>query len=58
MARRPASSRADCARARRYRERMRAAGLRTMQMWVPDTRTPSFPRKLRRQVALLRGRPE
>jgi len=26
----------------RYRERMRAAGLRPVQFWVPDTRSPEF----------------
>jgi len=37
---------------------MRASGLRPIQLWVPDTDAPSFARKLRRQVARLRGRPE
>ena len=27
---------------RRYRERMRARGLRPIQIWVPDTRTAAF----------------
>lgn len=27
---------------RAYRERMRAKGLRLVQMWIPDTRTPEF----------------
>ena len=42
----------------RYRDRMRAAGLRPVQIWAPDTRTASFARELRRQVAHLRGKPE
>ena len=25
-----------------YRQRMRARGLRPVQIWVPDTRTPKF----------------
>jgi hypothetical protein len=25
-----------------YRQRMRAAGLRPVQIWVPDTRAPGF----------------
>jgi len=29
-----------------------------LQIWVPDTKAPSFVRKLRRQVARLRGKPE
>jgi hypothetical protein len=27
---------------RAYRKRMRAKGLRLVQMWLPDTRTPEF----------------
>ncbi len=27
---------------RRHRERLRAQGLRPIQLWVPDTRTPHF----------------
>ena len=33
----------------RYRERMRAAGLRPVQFWVPDTRSPEFVAEGRRQ---------
>jgi hypothetical protein len=32
-----------------YRERMRARGLRPVQIWVPDTRTAAFAEKARRQ---------
>jgi hypothetical protein len=38
---------------RDYRERMRAAGLRPVQIWVPDVRSKSFKAKLRRQVSAL-----
>jgi hypothetical protein len=38
---------------RDYRERLRAAGLRPIQVWVPDVRTPGFKARLRRQVAAL-----
>ena len=60
MSRREAAQDGPTARRRttRYRERMRAAGLRPLQIWVPDTKAPSFVRKLRRQVARLRGKPE
>ena len=60
MSRKPAPSSPlpDSARARSYRDRMRAAGLRQVQVWVPDTKAPSFARKLRRQIALLQGKPE
>jgi hypothetical protein len=37
-------------RMRGYRQRLRAAGLRPVQIWVPDTRAPSFIRKCRAQA--------
>lgn len=33
-----------------YRQRMRAAGLRPVQIWVPDTRLPDFVETCRRQA--------
>ena len=36
---------------RNYRERMRARGLRPVQIWVPDTRTPAFRLQAHRQSA-------
>jgi hypothetical protein len=33
-----------------YRQRMRAAGLRPVQIWVPDTRSPEFVEICRRQA--------
>jgi len=33
----------------RYRERMRGAGLRLVQVWLPDTRAPGFVEECRRQ---------
>jgi len=33
-----------------YRQRMRAAGLRPVQIWVPDSRSPDFAAKCRRQA--------
>ena len=32
-----------------HRERMRAKGLRLLQIWVPDTRSPRFAAEARRQ---------
>jgi hypothetical protein len=32
-----------------YRSRMRRAGLRPVQIWVPDTRAPGFLEECRRQ---------
>lgn len=34
---------------RTYRERMRARGLRPVQIWVPDTRTAAFRAEAHRQ---------
>ena len=34
---------------RRHRERLRAQGLRPIQIWVPDVRAPSFRSEAHRQ---------
>lgn len=34
---------------RAYRERMRARGLRPLQIWVPDVRSPAFASEARDQ---------
>jgi len=39
----------------RSRERMRAAGLRPVQFWVPDTRLPSFVAEVQSQCLALKG---
>lgn len=36
-----------------YRARKKAAGLREVRMWVPDTRSPEFRKEAARQAALL-----
>ena len=36
-------------KARRYRQRLRMRGLRTLQLWVPDTRRSGFAEDARRQ---------
>jgi len=45
-------------RAGAYRARMRALGLRPVQIWVPDTTRPGFAAEVRRQVEVLRDQPE
>lgn len=42
-------------RMRGYRVRQRSAGLRLIQLWVPDTRSRRFAAECRRQSRLLRG---
>lgn len=38
---------------RSHRERLRAQGLRPIQIWVPDTRSPRFAAEARRQSKLI-----
>ena len=40
-------------RVQKHRDALRAAGLRPVQIWVPDTRHPGFAEKCRRQAALI-----
>ncbi len=42
-------------RVQKYRAGLRAAGLRPVQIWVPDTRRPGFAVECRRQSRLLRN---
>ena len=44
-------------RVKRRRDRLRAAGLRPIQIWVPDTRRPGFAEECRRQCHVVRGDP-
>lgn len=41
-------------RVQKHRSRLRAAGLRPVQIWVPDTRRAGFAAECRRQCLLLR----
>jgi len=41
-------------RVERRRTKLRAAGLRPIQIWVPDTRAPGFADECRRQSRLIR----
>jgi hypothetical protein len=45
---RPKPSRTEV---REHRERLRAQGLRPIQIWVPDVRSPSFRSEAHRQSA-------
>lgn len=40
-------------RVRKHRDALRKAGLRPVQIWVPDTRRPDFAAECRRQCLLL-----
>jgi hypothetical protein len=50
MPRPPGRSASPSARMSSYRQRMRAAGMRPVQIWVPDSRAPDFAEKCRRQA--------
>ncbi|MGH8090339.1 MAG: antitoxin MazE family protein [Rudaea sp.] len=40
------------ARVQKHRDALRMAGLRPVQLWVPDTRRPDFAKECRRQCKL------
>lgn len=42
----------------RYRARMRDQGLRPVQLWLPDTRSPKFAAECRRQSLSVARSPE
>ena len=42
---------------RAHRERLRAQGLRPIQIWVPDTRSPKFAAEAARQSRLVASSP-
>lgn len=46
---------AGARRVRRRREKLRAAGLRPVQIWVPDTRAEGFAEECARQARLIRA---
>ena len=41
------------ARVQKHRDALRMAGLRPIQIWVPDTRRPDFAEECRRQCLLV-----
>jgi hypothetical protein len=46
---------AGAERVRRRRSKLRAAGLRPVQIWVPDTRAAGFAEECARQARLVRN---
>ena len=42
---------------RKHRARLRAQGLRPIQIWVPDVRSPAFKAEARRQSRLVAALP-
>lgn len=57
MARKAAKETSSRYKVRAHRKRMRAKGMRLMQMWVPDTSTPEFKRRAHRQSLAIANSP-
>lgn len=51
-------STSSASRVQKHRAKLRAAGLRLIQIWVPDTRRPGFAEECRRQSLSLRDDPQ
>jgi hypothetical protein len=45
-------------KAKAHRERLRAQGLRPVQIWVPDVRAPGFAKEARRQSRIIARSPQ
>jgi hypothetical protein len=45
-------------RVREHRQRLRAQGLRPIQIWVPDVRSPDFVAQAHEQSAAVAGSPQ
>ena len=57
-AKRPAPKKASSRdKVRAHRARLRAQGLRPIQIWVPDVRSPAFKAEARRQSRLVAALP-
>ncbi len=57
MAKKAAKETSSRYKVRAHRKRMRAKGMRLLQMWVPDTSTPEFKREARRQARAIANSP-
>lgn len=55
MTRMSGSTGATSDKVRQHRDRLRAQGLRPLQVWVPDTRVPGFAEEARRQSLAVAG---
>ena len=54
---RPLKATSSRDKVRAHRDRLRAQGLRPIQIWVPDTRSPEFAAEARRQSLLVASSP-
>ena len=45
-------------RVRKHREKMKAAGLKPVTIWVPDVNSPEFKARLAREIELINADPD
>jgi hypothetical protein len=45
-------------RVRKHREKMKAAGLKPVTIWVPDVNSPEFKARVAREIELINADPE
>ena len=45
-------------RVRKHREKMKAAGLKPVTIWVPDVNSPEFRARVAREIELINADPE
>jgi len=45
-------------RVRKHREKMKAAGLKPVTIWVPDVNAPGYKEDIRRQCLILKNDPQ
>ena len=54
----PSSGSPSREKVREHRKRLRAQGLRPIQIWVPDVRSPEFAAEAHRQSLLIANSPQ
>lgn len=50
-------ARSSASKVRQHREKLRAQGLRPIQMWVPDVNDPKIKEQIRREARLIAHSP-
>jgi Protein of unknown function (DUF3018) len=50
-------ARSSASKVRQHREKLRAQGLRPIQMWVPDVNDPKIKEQIRREARLIARSP-
>ena len=45
-------------RTRKYRDKMKAAGLKPVTIWVPDVNAPGYAEKLAREIEIINNSPD